>query len=170
VTQISATSTSTSTSPGRHRLPDAGVTLVEVLVVLALIGILAGVVGLSFGSGPRGDVAGQEADLLVARLNRAADEVILTGVPLGFVWAAEGYRFDLYDGDRWQAHDLPILAAPHLFDGGTRIADAAGSLVLSRDMDLGVSGPLTLELLSGAGAAEVIRFDGLNAARLEVAQ
>ncbi|MEM5544395.1 prepilin-type N-terminal cleavage/methylation domain-containing protein [Sulfitobacter sp. AS92] len=149
------------------RVPDAGVTLVEVLVVLALIGILAGVVGLSFGSGPRGDVAGQEADLLVARLNRAADEVMLTGVPMGFVWAAEGYRFDLYDGERWQPHDLPVLAAPHLLGGATRITDAAGAMVLSRDMDPGAAGPLTLELLSGAGPAEVIRFDGLNAARLE---
>tara|TARA_R110002049_G_scaffold64827_1_gene170646 strand:- start:3341 stop:3835 length:495 start_codon:yes stop_codon:yes gene_type:complete len=151
----------------RERLHDAGVTLVEVLVVLALIGILAGVVGLSFGSGPRGDVAGQEADLLVARLNRAADEVMLTGVPMGFVWAAEGYRFDLYDGDTWQPHDLPILAAPHLLGGETRIADAAGAMVLSRDMDPGAAGPLTLELLSGAGPSEVIRFDGLNAVRLE---
>ena len=63
-------------TPARRQ--DAGVTLVEVLVVLVLVGIMAGIVGLSIGTGSRGDIAKQEADLLVDRLNRAADDVILT--------------------------------------------------------------------------------------------
>ena len=42
-------------TPARHQ--DAGVTLVEVLVVLVLVGIMAGIVGLSIGTGSRGDIA-----------------------------------------------------------------------------------------------------------------
>ena len=120
----------TTAAPDRHQ--DAGVTLVEVLVVLVLVGIMAGIVGLNIGSGSRGDIAKQEADLLVARLNRAADDVILTGVPMGFVWGAEGYRFDVYNGEIWVPHPLPVLKEPHLLAGRTRIVGSDGAIVVYR--------------------------------------
>lgn len=141
-------------------------------MVLVLVGILAGVVGLSLGNGGRSDVAGQEADLLVARLNRAADEVALTGVPLGFVWAAEGYRFNSYDDETggWISHALPILNEAHLLPRGTHIAGSAGEMILSSDMRPPGDEPLTLELASIAGVSEKISFDGVNATRVEAVE
>ncbi len=156
-----------TTAAANARNREAGVTLVEVLVVLVLVGIMAGVVGLSVGGGPRGNAAEQEADLLVARLNRAADEVILTGMPAGFVWGAEGYRFDVFDGEGWVPHHLPILSEAHMLTGGTRIADGAGMVIVSNDLHPDGGDPLSLELRAGRGAAEYVRFDGINAARLE---
>lgn len=155
----------TTDAPARHQ--DAGVTLVEVLVVLVLVGIMAGIVGLSIGTGSRGDIAKQEADLLVARLNRAADDVILTGVPMGFVWGAEGYRFDVYDGEIWVPHPLPVLKEPHLLAGRTRIAGSAGTIVVSTDSRPSEDSPLSLELRAGDDAAEYVRFDGISAAHLQ---
>lgn len=152
------------------RQTDAGVTLVEVLVVLVLVSIMAGVVGLSIGRGPRGNAAEQEADLLVARLNRAADEAILTGIPMGFVWGSEGYRFDIYDGEAWVPHELPILKEPHLLSGGTRIAQGSGAMIVATDLRPSEGGALSLELSAGGGAVEYVRFDGINALRLREAE
>jgi len=155
----------TTAAPDRHQ--DAGVTLVEVLVVLVLVGIMAGIVGLNIGSGSRGDIAKQEADLLVARLNRAADDVILTGVPMGFVWGAEGYRFDVYNGEIWVPHPLPVLKEPHLLAGRTRIVGSAGAIVVSTESRPTGDSPLSLELRAVDGAAEYVRFDGVSAAHLQ---
>lgn len=146
----------------------AGVTLIEVLVVLILIGVMAGVVGLSLGSGGgRGDVVGREADLLVARLNRAADETILTGRTLSFVWDQSGYRFAIREGDAWVPHPLAILHDLHLLPDAVRISQAAGAMMLADDMRPSPDGPLTLTFTGDSGRNEGVRFDGINAARIE---
>lgn len=152
-----------------HRKGDAGVTLIEVLVVLVLVGIMAGVIGLGLGNGGRGEVAGREADLLVARLNRAADEVILTGQPLGFAWDANGYRFSVREGGAWVAHLLPVLQDPHRFPDAVRLTRGAGTMILTGDMRPSPDAPLQLELVPQNGTSARILFDGINARRAEVA-
>ncbi len=145
---------------------DAGVTLIEVLVVLVLVGVMAGTVALSVGNGGRGDVAGQQADLLVARLNRAADEVVLTGSPMRFDWTAQSYGFSVYQGDSWEPHSVALLAEPHILPDRLRLGETSGSATLSADMRLDDGKVLALELLWSGSRAEQITFDGINAERV----
>ncbi len=155
-----------SGTPSRGaRDPQSGVTLIEVLVVLVLVGVMAGTVALSVGRGGRGDVAMQQADLLVARLNRAADEVILTGEPMRFEWTARGYGFSVYEGDEWMPHTVSLLAEPHILPDRMRFGDTSGSAVLSADMRLDAGKVLALDVLRDGSTAEQVTFDGINAAR-----
>ena len=80
-----------------RRHGEAGVSLVEVLVVLAIIGVMAGVGVLGLGAADRGARAEAEARRLADRLQLAADEVLVTGTPHALVWDAEGYRFLAWD-------------------------------------------------------------------------
>lgn len=144
---------------------DAGVTLIEVLVVLVLVGVMAGVVGLSMGGDRTSGTAAQQADLLVARLNRAADEVILTGQPFSFVWSQGNYRFVVQDKENWVPHPLPTLSAQHALPAGMRINTSPGAVVLSSDMLPDTGQPLELELVSRRNISALITFDGVNATR-----
>ena len=100
----------------------AGVTLVEVLVVLVLIGVMAGVVGLSLGPVDRGGALDREANLLVARLNRAADEALLANAPVAFVWTRNSYAFLTLQQNEWATHPLPALGTPHDIGGGLQFS------------------------------------------------
>ncbi len=150
---------------GTRRDPQAGVTLVEVLVVLALVGVMAGTVALSVGNGGRGDVAGQEADLLVARLNRAADEVILSGEPMRFDWTAEGYGFSVSQDGAWQPHPVALLAEPHALPARIGFGPQSGSALLTGTMRLQSGEVLSLDLMRDGTRVEQVTFDGINAAR-----
>ena len=69
-------------------------TLVEMLVVLAVVGVSAGVVVLGLGSLRRGDGAQAEANRLADRLKLAADEVLVSGRPMAIAWTPGAYRFE----------------------------------------------------------------------------
>ncbi|SHF96947.1 general secretion pathway protein H [Loktanella atrilutea] len=152
------------------RARDAGVTLVEVLVVLVLIGVMAGAVGLSLGPVDRGDALQREATLLAARLNRAADETLLTGDVVAFVWDADGYRFEVQRGADWQPHPVALLAEPHATPGA-RPTDpdgaAEGRFVVDGDLLPVTGAPLALTLRADSGLETLIRFDGVNAVQVD---
>lgn len=99
------------------RASDAGVTLVEILVVLALIGTVASVVGLGLAPASRGLDAREEAELLAARMRRASEEVLLTGQAAALVWSGREYHFlALVDG-AWAPHPVPLLAETKTLSG-----------------------------------------------------
>jgi len=154
-----------SKRPHGARLADAGVTLIEVLVVLVLVAVMAGTVALSVGNGGRGDNAGREADLLVARLNRAADEVILTGKPMRFDWRAQDYGFRVLQGAEWVPHPIALLRENHVLPSAIRFSEVSGSTVLTDDMRLEAGKVLALVMLKNGSVAEQVTFDGINAAR-----
>ena len=66
-------------------------------MVLAIVGVMAGVGILGLGAADRGARAEAEAQRLADRLQLAADEVLVTGAPHALVWDAEGYRFLAWD-------------------------------------------------------------------------
>ncbi|WP_392337469.1 prepilin-type N-terminal cleavage/methylation domain-containing protein [Loktanella salsilacus] len=148
------------------RSRDAGVTLVEVLVVLVLVGIMAGAIGLSLGPADRGDAANREATLLIARLNRAADEALLTGAATAFVWGDGTYRFEVRQIDgSWGPHPIELLGTPHQVgiinfsgDGGSD-----GRYVVDGDLLPATMATLRLTMRSANGSDEVVSFDGVNA-------
>ena len=150
------------------RQPERGVTLVEVLVVLVLVGVLASVVGVSIGQLGSRDLAGREADLLVARLNRAADDVVLTGAPMRMTWDEAEYSFAVQDRTgAWAAHPVPLLAATHSLPRGLLFEDRTGQIHLTRDLRLSDGSRLTLGLRENGELRAQVIFDGINAARFE---
>lgn len=134
-----------------RRDAQAGMTLIEVLVVLAVIGVAAG--GTMMAIGDRGRSAETEAVRLARHMTLGVDEVLLSGVPLVLDWDAEGYRFGQMPvgqpqlaPDAWPAAPLPVLGTRH---------DLPGSLALSlRDATLAV--PV---LLPASAAAPSVTFD-----------
>jgi general secretion pathway protein H len=94
------------------------VTLVEILVVLALIGTVASAVSLSLSPTARGTEARSEAELLVARMRRASEETLLTGQPVALVWSERDYRFLALMEGSWVAHPSPLLGKAKTLDAG----------------------------------------------------
>ena len=145
---------------------EAGLTLVEVLVVLALVGVMAGAVGLGVGAADRGPSAlRRSADLLAARLDRASQEALLGGAPLALRWSRDGYGFEIRGAGGWAPHPSAALGGPHTLDAGTvlRTQDAeAGVYRLGSDMLPDEGRPLDLILDDGRARLHV-RHDGLSA-------
>lgn len=121
---------------------EAGVTLVEVLVVLVLVGLMAGAVGLRLGDRPSDSAEQREATRLAVRLSLAADTALTTGEAATFTWGPDGYS--LGDGPLRRT-SAPILTAP-------------GQYPISPDLLPARSGPLRLTL----GDTTVV-FDGARA-------
>lgn len=127
---------------------DAGMTLVEIVVAIAIVGVMAGLAVLSVGAADRGAGAETEARRLAARIALAADQTLIEGHVINLAWDERGYSFDK-PGTR---HDL---AAGLALFGPT----PAGTIGID---DGARSGPVSFRL-EGGGAAWRIDFDGLNA-------
>lgn len=138
---------------------EAGLTLVEMLVVLAIVGVMAGVVVLSAGSSSgRGPEV--EARRLAARLELAADETMVTGRAIAFVRGANGYRFVAWKAGRWTDDQSPALE-PHTLPPGLAIEGTAnGPVVLGAD---GGGNPIALRIVPAKGSGWTIAFDGVSA-------
>ncbi len=138
---------------------EAGLTLVEMLVVLAIVGVMAGAVILSAGSA-NGHGPEIEARRLAARLELAADETMVTGRPIAFLRDGKGYRFVAWQAGRWQDDAAPALE-PHKLPSGLRIeGDGATPVVLGAD---GGGNPIALRIAPAKGAPWTILFDGVAA-------
>ena len=101
-----------------RRLPqarqgEAGFTLVELMVVLAIMGLAAAAVVLTLPDS--GSTAREEADRLAARLAAARDVGVVEGVRTAAVISPSGYYFERRVRGEWQvlqgrafaAHDWP---------------------------------------------------------------
>ncbi|MBF0218725.1 MAG: type II secretion system minor pseudopilin GspH [Gammaproteobacteria bacterium] len=89
--------------------PQAGFTLLELMVVTLMIGVILSVASLAIGDGGTDRKAQQEAKRLQALLMVAGDEAIMRGQQLGILFASDGYHFLLHDGVLWQPHDETIF-------------------------------------------------------------
>ena len=83
-------------------VPDAGFTLIELMVVLLIVGIALSVVTLSFRP-PSQQSLGREAERLAAVLNLARDEARLTGQPVLLKLDRQGWRFFEAGSEGWVA-------------------------------------------------------------------
>ncbi len=78
---------------------DAGFTLVEMMVTLAVIGLLASAVMLA---APGADTRlHADIDRLAARLKLASDQSVLLNREIALVAAPEGYHFERLEEDGW---------------------------------------------------------------------
>jgi len=95
-----------------------GFTLIEVLLVILLIGLLAATVVYSFSGESRQQRLGKETEKLQARIQLAAELAMLKNVELGLFIDAKGYRFMLFEQDKWRSIREPKALAPYEFKPG----------------------------------------------------
>ncbi len=98
-----------------------GFTLVELMVVIAIIGVAAGAVVLSMPD-PRPTLA-VEAERFAARLTLAREEAVMTNRPVALRADAAGYGFESFDGAVWTP--LTGVLAPKAWSEGAAVAGAA---------------------------------------------
>ncbi|WP_299689795.1 prepilin-type N-terminal cleavage/methylation domain-containing protein [uncultured Tateyamaria sp.] len=141
----------------RHRRSDAGVTLVEMLVVLALFGVVAGTVLIAFPGDRRGTSTETAARLLGAHIDRAVDLALTTGQGFGVAQNGRTLSFVQRGPDmRWTPHSDKQLATVKLSTGTTRISfDTNEVYAVSADLIPEKSLPLVVQY----GTRTVV-FDG----------
>ncbi len=131
------------------------------LVVLTIVGVMAGVAVLGLAGADRGANVEAEARRLSSRLRLAADETMIADRTLALNWDPQGYGFTHWDaGARaWTADKLSALGERYVLPRGITLtaAGAAQPAVIS------LEGGLPLDIvLTGANGAWRVDFDGLN--------
>ena len=107
---------------------DAGISLIEVLVGVSILGIVAFAITLSLQ--PQARPLDRETDRLALRLSQAAEEAVATGSPVGLSVEAGGQSYAFYryvDRRWWVLRDHPALSA-HRLDEAVRLDVADGYL------------------------------------------
>ncbi|MBC7735711.1 MAG: prepilin-type N-terminal cleavage/methylation domain-containing protein [Candidatus Saccharibacteria bacterium] len=136
---------------------ESGVTLIEMLVVLSIISVAAGVLILRF-SGPAALDPRAEAGRLAYALSQAAETALYSGNPSALIWTADSYRVDTFKpGLGWQ----PAIAVATLARGVSlrRNDGRDGPLMIAAG---GIALPARL-VLTSPDAAWVVDFNGLQA-------
>jgi general secretion pathway protein H len=161
-----------------RREREAGVTLIEILVVLVIVGVMASVIGFGAGGNSR-SAAGpeREAALLSVRLERAANDALAQGLPAAFIWDAEGYAFASLQAGEWAAHPDGVLATPHKVPNAVELSVSGqprGTYLIRADLlpsrtvgDDETPAPLTVAFASSRGGWNVV-FDGLAAQSIDM--
>jgi len=151
----------------RHRAAH-GFTLIEILVVVAIIAITAGLASLAFETDDRGSVA-REAKRFAGALEHASARAQWRGETIGVSADGDGWRFWQRPAElnRWQplteddvlgAHRLPsgIITAPLTFAGQALPANSIVPLRAS-----GRNEPFAFAII-GKDARAVLSADPLN--------
>ncbi|MFN3214700.1 MAG: GspH/FimT family pseudopilin [Henriciella sp.] len=88
-----------------YRASERGMTIVEVLMVVFIIGLTAGIVTLSLPQRPTAEQAGAQAFARV--LGEAQDQAILSGQPVGLKLTDDGYMLMQWRRDDWRRQGRP---------------------------------------------------------------
>lgn len=149
-----------------------GFTLIEILVVMAIVTVLLGLAVVKLGTSDESRLQGAAEDLAM-RLENVRDEAVVRGQALAFSSDGQGYQFWLSDLERNEWHTLPagdVIASKPL-PGGVVIDEMRiNGLVrpLGERIVFPLSGltePFMLTLTSGKSRTAIVS-DALG--RLEV--
>ena len=137
-----------------------GMTLIEVLVTLGIMGVLATMVILGLGVSDRGLTAQTEANRLAERLGFAADEAMVTRRPIALAWDSRGYGFVTRGpGGNWTPDSHALLGQRRDLPHGLTLTATAPALIDMTD----ASGTSFEMSLTDARRSLTVAFDGLNA-------
>ncbi len=154
-----------------------GFTLVEMLVVVVIVGVLAGAVGLASGARGGAYALREEAERLARVVRLVADEAVLDNREYGLVIDAGGYqvrRHDAHSGrwqpvPDWQPHRLPDGMQLSLAVEGSELGLSAQALGRERPPQLLLSSaaqwtPFSARLHGRRDGGPVyhVQSDGLN--------
>lgn len=98
----------------------AGLTLVELLVVVLIGAILTAVAMLRFQSFSGASAVADEAQRLLVRLDQACDRAVLTGNPRGLEFQIDGYAFRVLEAGRWREASAEQAPPPRSWPAGMR--------------------------------------------------
>lgn len=152
-------------SPGS----DAGMTLVEILVALAIIAVMTGIAVMSVGASDRSAGPEIEARRMAARIDLAADLALIEGNPVNLKWDAQGYSFTLLQANG--AARIPAFGARHELGSGLQLSgpSQAGSIIIAEDAGARVASFVVQGVRQGSGADWSVNFNGLSAIASRVA-
>lgn len=128
-----------------HRRPDAGVTLTEMLVVLALIAVASGAAMLRLGSVTGNTPARAALEALAQDMRQASHDALMSGSDAVLEWRADAYRLSVDAAGDW----TPLPARLRL--------DGTGLYRIQAD---GAGMPLRL-MARGDDGAFILAFDGV---------
>ncbi len=149
---------------GRANNAESGMTLIEMLIVLVIIGIAAGSVAFGVGMATRAPSVETEARRLALRLQAAADDAMLGDRIIAFTVEPDGYGFAAVSRDGKMA-PLGDALAFHQLPGGIVVKiDAAPPVMLGVD---GSGKPLNATIENGE-QRWVVRYDGMTATASKV--
>lgn len=138
-----------------------GVTLIETLVVLALIGLFASVAVLNAPQVRSG--ARDEAERFAAKLDVAQTLSLSSGAPVKAELTGDGYRFLVFRDRKWIEPAEARALQPHAFRRDLAVA----LLSLDAALEDGAQGardektkPFLIDPLGGGGAVSVAFSDG----------
>ena len=142
----------------------AGFTLVELLVVVALVGLATTAVLLTL---PDGDaVLYRQADAFGLRLQRAQEEAILGGRTIQVGVDAGGYRFGRQDFGRWRALEEAPFAPAGWADGVSAVLPQGQDRLGFRFDPSGAAEPQQV-LLAHGGAQVRISVDPAGQVKID---
>ena len=139
--------------------PQAGFTLLEMLVVLVIAGLLVSLASVKLTRNPRTDL-NEEAQRVALLFESAGDEAQVRARPIAWLPVDGGFRFDVRTEDGWRPLRDDLLRERRWEGGVTGVTiqyansdQTAGRVVFGTEA---IDTPMEITLVSATGSATIV--------------